>query len=92
MRQQQRNKPKEPPKAPEQAPFFLPTVQGLETKFDLSGTAADPKAAEEPKSKHRLAPFGTGSDFMESDFTRRLAKEDENGDCEPAAAGGDGSD
>lgn len=29
-----RNKPKEPPKAPKSAPFFLPTVSGLEFKFD----------------------------------------------------------
>ncbi|XP_069127390.1 WD repeat-containing protein 36-like [Argopecten irradians] len=28
-----RNKPKEPPKAPKAAPFFLPTVAGLEFKF-----------------------------------------------------------
>ncbi|XP_012945406.1 WD repeat-containing protein 36 isoform X2 [Aplysia californica] len=33
---QMRNKPKEPPKVPKSAPFFLPTVAGLETKFDLS--------------------------------------------------------
>ena len=31
-----RNKPKEPPKKPKSAPFFLPTVAGLETKFDFS--------------------------------------------------------
>jgi U3 small nucleolar RNA-associated protein 21 len=28
-----RNKPKEAPKAPEKAPFFLPTIAGLEPKF-----------------------------------------------------------
>jgi len=32
-----KNKPKAPPKKPKAAPFFLPTVPGLETKFDLSG-------------------------------------------------------
>ncbi|CAL7933946.1 unnamed protein product [Xylocopa violacea] len=31
-----RNKPKEPPKAPENAPFFLPTIPSLELKFDFS--------------------------------------------------------
>lgn len=31
-----RNKPKQPPKQPKQAPFFLPTVAGLEMKFDLN--------------------------------------------------------
>lgn len=36
-----RNKPKAPPKAPKQAPFFLPTVAGLEVKFDVSSAKAD---------------------------------------------------
>jgi len=31
-----RNKPKQPPKKPKAAPFFLPTISGLETTFDLS--------------------------------------------------------
>ncbi|EGO20885.1 hypothetical protein SERLADRAFT_363098 [Serpula lacrymans var. lacrymans S7.9] len=31
----QRNKPKEPPKKPEQAPFFLPTLPGVEPRFAL---------------------------------------------------------
>ena len=36
-----KNKPKAPPKKPKAAPFFLPTVPGLETKFDLSGVERD---------------------------------------------------
>eukprot|EP00794_Sanderia_malayensis_P006767 gene6767-7529_t len=32
----ERNKPKEPPKKPKAAPFFLPTVSGLNPKFDTS--------------------------------------------------------
>ncbi|KAH7929755.1 Utp21-domain-containing protein [Leucogyrophana mollusca] len=32
---QQRNKPKEPPKKPEQAPFFLPTLPGVEQRFAI---------------------------------------------------------
>jgi len=32
----ERNKPKEPPKKPKSAPFFLPTISGLEPKFDAS--------------------------------------------------------
>ena len=36
---QQRNKPKEPPKAPKSAPFFLPTVPGVEFKFDVEKEA-----------------------------------------------------
>lgn len=68
-----RNKPKEPPKAPEAAPFFLPTVQGLETRFDVDAAR---KTDEEPLSA-RLAPSAS---FLESEFVRRLAKEDEDGD------------
>ena len=33
---QERNKPKQPPKKPKAAPFFLPTIAGIETKFDNS--------------------------------------------------------
>jgi U3 small nucleolar RNA-associated protein 21 len=36
-----RNKPTEAPKAPKHAPFFLPTLAGLETQFDLAASAAD---------------------------------------------------
>jgi U3 small nucleolar RNA-associated protein 21 len=71
----QRNKPKEPPKAPEKAPFFLPTVSGLETRFDLSSH----KENGDEDTGTRLVPIG---DFMESEFTRRLGKENEEGDCE----------
>jgi len=39
-----KNKPKAPPKKPKAAPFFLPTIPGLETKFDLSNL---PKDAED---------------------------------------------
>jgi len=33
---QERNKPKQPPKVPKAAPFFLPTVPGLELMFAKS--------------------------------------------------------
>jgi len=36
-----KNKPKAPPKKPKAAPFFLPTIPGLETKFDLSNLPKD---------------------------------------------------
>ena len=75
---QQRNKPKEPPKAPETAPFFLPTVSGLETRFDLSAVNDTSEDASQ-----RLAPMAS---FMESEFTRRLAAENEGGDCKSMAA------
>ncbi|CAH1267292.1 WDR36 [Branchiostoma lanceolatum] len=42
-----RNKPKEPPKVPKAAPFFLPTIPGLEIKF--APEEETPK--EEPSSK-----------------------------------------
>merc|ERR1719239_488814 len=38
-----KNKPRAPPKKPKAAPFFLPTVAGLETKFDLSGLGPEEK-------------------------------------------------
>ena len=38
-----KNKPRAPPKKPKAAPFFLPTVAGLETKFDLSGLGSEEK-------------------------------------------------
>jgi U3 small nucleolar RNA-associated protein 21 len=43
---QQRNKPKEAPKAPEKAPFFLPTLPGVETRFAIE----DKKAESAPKT------------------------------------------
>ena len=32
---QERNRPKQPPKVPKAAPFFLPTIPGLEPKFAI---------------------------------------------------------
>lgn len=69
-----RNKPKEPVKAHEAAPFFLPTVQGLEPRFDLSAVQSQDEAPS--------ARLGATSSFLESEFTRRLMREDEDGDCE----------
>lgn len=66
-----RNKPKEPPKAPQAAPFFLPTVAGLEPRFDLAAAQSTDDAT---------ARLGPAASLMESEFTRRLAREDENGD------------
>lgn len=45
-----RNKPKAPPKVPKQAPFFLPTVAGLDLKFDLSA------AQKEDENSKMLIP------------------------------------
>ncbi|KAF8197530.1 Utp21 specific WD40 associated putative domain-containing protein [Pholiota molesta] len=73
---QQRNKPKEPPKAPEQAPFFLPTLPGVETRF-----APDVKEQqkEAKKSTRRLEKTKIGA---ESVFCQKLAAEASDGDYE----------
>lgn len=69
---QQRNKPKEPPKAPEKAPFFLPTLPGVEQRFDLT------QAEKEKKTSKRLERAAAGS---ESVFMQKLQAEDREGDC-----------
>ena len=48
-----KNKPKAAPKKPKAAPFFLPTIPGLSTQFDLS--AVEKAAAEEDSSKSTVA-------------------------------------
>ncbi|WWC70746.1 uncharacterized protein I206_104697 [Kwoniella pini CBS 10737] len=73
----QRNKPKEAPKAPEAAPFFLPTVSGLETRFDLSAAEDQNDAQQNGKNGQRL---DLASGWLESEFTKRLTREDESGD------------
>ena len=40
---QQRNKPKEPPKVPKSAPFFLPTVPGVDFQFDVKNESEEAK-------------------------------------------------
>lgn len=59
-------KPKEEPKKPEKAPFFLPTVAGLEPKFDLSAS----KKQLEYNSK--ILDFADISD--ETDFIKQVKK------------------
>ncbi|KAF9477557.1 Utp21-domain-containing protein [Pholiota conissans] len=73
---QQRNKPKEPPKAPEQAPFFLPTLPGVETRF--APEVKEPKK-EDKKSTRRLEKAKVGA---ESVFCQKLVAEASNGDYE----------
>lgn len=41
-----RNKPKEPLKKPKQAPFFLPTVAGLDIQFNVDGAGADDETSK----------------------------------------------
>ena len=44
---QRRNKPKEPPKAPKSAPFFLPTVPGIDVKFAIDNEETETKVLYE---------------------------------------------
>lgn len=72
----QRNKPIAPPKLPERAPFFLPTLPGVDNRFDFGG--AEKKQGKEEGASRRLQ---MGSQSVETDFIRRLSKEDPTGDC-----------
>lgn len=49
-----RNRPKAPPTVPKQAPFFLPTVAGLDLKFDM--TLAEQEAAATAANSKLLIP------------------------------------
>ena len=64
-----KNKPKAPPKKPKAAPFFLPTIPGLETKFDLSGITSEEK--EDSTNLNlgftNLTEFGTELSKADSD-------------------------
>lgn len=54
---QKRNKPKEPPTVPKAAPFFIPTLAGLNPAFDLK---AGNSIADRPKISNKLqilSPF-----------------------------------
>lgn len=73
---QQRNKPKEPPKVPEKAPFFLPTLPGVETRFALE-VKEQTKDAKKDTRRLEKAVHGT-----ESVFAQKLAAEAIDGDCE----------
>ncbi|KAF9265570.1 Utp21-domain-containing protein [Marasmius fiardii PR-910] len=74
---QQRNKPKEPPKAPEQAPFFLPTLPGVEQRFvKQSPTGSAPKQKMSRRLEQAAADF-------KSVFLEKLVVEKEDGEYEP---------
>ncbi|KAJ7905685.1 Utp21 specific WD40 associated putative domain-containing protein [Mycena olivaceomarginata] len=72
---QQRNKPKEPPKAPEQAPFFLPTLPGVESRF-----APEQKTAAETKKDTRRIKQAAAD--TQSVFLEKLTACDVTGDYE----------
>ncbi|KAF7778503.1 hypothetical protein Agabi119p4_2848 [Agaricus bisporus var. burnettii] len=72
---QQRNKPKEPPKPIEKAPFFLPTLPGVETRF-----APAEKETQQPKKTTKRLDKAAGS--AESVFHKTLLEADPEGDYE----------
>ncbi|KAH8827004.1 Utp21 specific WD40 associated putative domain-containing protein [Flagelloscypha sp. PMI_526] len=72
----QRNKPKEPPKPPEKAPFFLPTLPGVEQRFISEDKE---KKDDEPKKTRRLDKIAAET---ESVFLEKLLTESANGDYE----------
>ena len=76
---QARNKPKEAPKAPERAPFFLPTLPGVDNRFDF-GVPEAGKDASDAAPKRKL-DYAAGAS-VETDFVRRLLSEDKEGSCE----------
>lgn len=59
-----RNKPIAPPKVPKQAPFFLPTVSGLDFKFDMTDALKEKQREENstkmimPENFNNLTTFG----------------------------------
>ncbi|KAK3793159.1 hypothetical protein RRG08_024990 [Elysia crispata] len=65
-----RNKPKEPPKVPKAAPFFLPTVAGLEPKFDITKEDESQLKAESHINKPELGAL--------SELAQLLSKADKN--------------
>lgn len=70
-----RNKSKEAPKAPEKAPFFLPTLPGVVSKF-----AAPEKVPMTDDDSNFKSNFS--SDYQhETEFTRLLRAGHESGDC-----------
>jgi U3 small nucleolar RNA-associated protein 21 len=71
---QQRNKPKEPPKKPEHAPFFLPTLPGVEHRFAIE----EKKQETQEKHTRRLDKIAANS---RSTLQKLLIESDKNNDC-----------
>ncbi|KAJ6640230.1 WD repeat-containing protein 36 [Pseudolycoriella hygida] len=69
-----RNKPKAPPKKPKQAPFFLPTVAGLDLKFDVPKVANDGTRILQVEYFSNLTIFGKKlDDSIESGNSQECA-------------------
>ena len=69
-----RNKPKEPPKKPAAAPFFLPTIPGLETKF----APLEEEKKKEDMSGHTIS----GSLLPLTTFGSLIQKAETEDECE----------
>ena len=71
----ERNKPVAPPEKPEAAPFFLPTVAGLEREkvFDVSRENADDDEDAVPGSKILTTSVANGGD-VEGTFLRLIRR------------------
>jgi U3 small nucleolar RNA-associated protein 21 len=72
----QRNKPKEAPKKPKQAPFFLPTVAGLDIQFDVDMATENGDGSKLIKSSNfeSLTTFGIVLKSAEGgDFTNAIS-------------------
>ncbi|KAH9945893.1 Utp21-domain-containing protein [Epithele typhae] len=80
---QARNKPNEPPKQPEKAPFFLPTLPGVEQRFAIEDPERKRKreASEaEAEKKARISKrLQHAAGDVESVFYRKLADAYEGG-------------
>ena len=70
--QQRRNRPKEPPKAPERAPFFLPTLPGVETRFTIQ------EKGQEMTPARRTEKATANAKTM---FSEKLSQEPKEGNC-----------
>jgi hypothetical protein len=71
---QHRNKPKEPPKKPEHAPFFLPTLPGVEHRFAIE----EKKQEKQDKETRRLDKNAATSPSI---LHKLLAELEKNGGC-----------
>ncbi|TEB25911.1 Utp21-domain-containing protein [Coprinellus micaceus] len=79
---QQRNKPKEAPKAPEQAPFFIPTLPGVETRFALEDAKSKKQKEREEEEERRKERSRRMLGGIESVFVKKMEEATREGDYE----------
>ncbi|KAJ1795658.1 rRNA-processing protein utp21 [Coemansia sp. RSA 2399] len=71
-----RNAPQRPPQAPEQAPFFLPTAEGVEHRFDF-GTPGDHPTGSSPSDAQQLSKI-VSTASAQSGLARMLMRAQES--------------